>query len=98
MATTRPPTRPIRRARPRRPICSKSIRRSEMFRPTLSSTSLLAIALCAAMPARADDEALRKELDALRAQVAALKAEVDQMKAAPAATPVAAQPVIASTP
>ncbi|MHB8447916.1 MAG: hypothetical protein ACYC9P_08325, partial [Rudaea sp.] len=37
------------------------------------------------MPVRADEAALKSEVEALRAEVAALKAEVEQMRAAPAA-------------
>src|SRR3982751_4619068 len=56
----------------------------------------VSIALGAATPAHAEDEALRKELDALRQQVAALQAEVNEMRATKTAPAVAAQP--ASTP
>ena len=53
------------------------------------------IALGAAAPAHAEDEALRKELEALRQQVAALQAEVAEMRTAKA-TPVAAAPSVAT--
>jgi len=50
----------------------------------------LTVGLLAAMPARADEDTLRKELDALRAEVGALKAEVNQLRAtSQAAAPVA---------
>ena len=52
----------------------------------------LAVAACCAataMPVRADEAALKSEVEALRADVAALKAEVAQMRVAPAATSIA---------
>ncbi len=68
----------------------------------IALATAMSIALGAAMPAHAEDEALRKELDALRAQVAALQAEVTEMRAKPASPAVAAQaapaPVIAQAP
>ncbi len=71
-----------------------------MQRVTALMTAV-SIALCAAAPAHAEDETLRKELEALRAQVAALQAEVDQMRAGPASNTVAAPqaaPTIAPVP
>ena len=59
----------------------------------------LAAGLIAAMPAHADEESLRKELEALRAEVGTLRAEVSQMRAqqtAAAQTP--ATPAVASAP
>ncbi|HEX5123262.1 MAG TPA: porin [Rhodanobacteraceae bacterium] len=56
----------------------------------------VSLALGAAAPAHAEDEALRKELEALRQQVAALQAEVNQIRAAPAAPAAQQQPVIAA--
>ena len=65
-----------------------------MHRVTALVTAV-SIALAAAAPAHAEDEALRKELEALRRQVAALQAEVNEMRT-PKATPVAtAQPAAA---
>lgn len=72
-----------------------------MHRVTATVTAA-SIALGAAMPAHAEDDALRKELDALRRQVAALQAEVNEMrtaKATPVATAAAAPaPAIAPSP
>ena len=69
-----------------------------MHRVTALVTAV-SLALGAAVPAHAEDEALRKELDALRQQVAALQAEVNEMRTAKATPVVAAQtaetPVIA---
>jgi hypothetical protein len=59
----------------------------------------LAAGLLAAMPAQADEESLRKELDALRAEVGALKAQVNQLRAAtPVQAPVAPAPSVAAAP
>ena len=72
-----------------------------MHRVTALVTAV-SLALGAAVPAHAEDEALRKELDALRQQVAALQAEVNEMRTAKATPVVAAQtaetPVIAPAP
>lgn len=64
---------------------------------TLLAVAIAACGMSLALPAHADEAALKAELDALRAEVAALKAEVQQMHAAHApvvaAAPVAAKPV-----
>ena len=65
-----------------------------MLRNCLLSSALL-IGLFAAMPARADDESLRRELAQLRAEVGALKAEVDQLRTLPG---TAAPHVVATAP
>jgi hypothetical protein len=58
----------------------------------------LTVGLLAAMPARADEESLRKELEALRAQVGALQAQVNQLTAGAAvAAPATSVAAIAST-
>ncbi|HKE47453.1 MAG TPA: hypothetical protein VKB52_05275, partial [Rhodanobacteraceae bacterium] len=60
----------------------------------------LAAGLIAALPAHADEAALRKELDALRAEVSALRTQVNEMQAAKAAAApaVAAAPAAPSAP
>jgi hypothetical protein len=64
----------------------------------------LTAGLLAALPAHADEESLRRELEALRAEVGALKAEMVQLRgvqAAPGAassTPSAAAPAVAMQP
>ena len=54
----------------------------------------LAVGLIAALPAHADEAALRKELEALRAEVGALRTQVNEMRAEKAAAP----PAVAATP
>ncbi|HEY6895158.1 MAG TPA: hypothetical protein VI258_13370, partial [Rhodanobacteraceae bacterium] len=70
-----------------------------MHRVNVLATAV-SIALVAAAPAHAEDEALRKELEALRQQVAALQAEVSEMRATKSAAPLGVQPaaVAASAP
>ena len=72
-----------------------------MHRLTVLVTAV-SLALGAAVPAHAEDDALRKELDALRRQVAALQAEVDEMRATKPAPALAAQaaaaPVVTPAP
>jgi phosphate-selective porin len=62
-----------------------------MHRMTAFVTAV-SLALGAAAPAHAEDEALRKELEALRQQVAALQTEVNEMRTAKPTPVVAAQP------
>jgi len=66
-----------------------------MHRATALVTAV-SLALGAAVPAHAEDEALRKELEALRQQVAELQAEMKEMRTAKATPVAAAQP--AATP
>jgi phosphate-selective porin len=76
-----------------------------MLRTSLPLAALAA-GLLAALPARADEESLRKEMDALRAEVGALKAEVNELRnrapavaaSTPAAVAATATPTTAAAP
>jgi len=58
----------------------------------------LALGIALSPAARADETALKSEIDALRAEVAALQASVRQMQAGQTPAPVTAPPATAATP